>query len=164
MAVWRCRTDEVPSGDPTEIWRFSGTVDCPIITPVDKIAGVAAFGERRTLDEWEADRRMRVSASIFTQRIRLGWDVEQAMTTPLGRRRGTIRETSGRVANMSDLPDGRTPTQSEVHFAFGMRHTMPEWSKMTGINVSTLRNGARRMGLAEYLRSKQWYPEKREKA
>lgn len=161
MAVWRCRAGEVPSGEPTEMWQYSGQVDRPVVTSPDQFDRVSAFGERKTLDEWAADKRMRVPAQIFTRRLQMGWGVEDAMTVPLGHRYGTIRETSGRVANMSDLPDGRTPTRREVHFAFGMKHTMPEWSRLTGINESTLRNGARRVGLAEYLRRKNWHPEKK---
>lgn len=162
MAVWRCRSGEKPSGAPTEIWQYSGAVDRPVITSVDTTEKISAFGERKTLDEWATDERMRVPVSIFTRRIEMGWAAERALNAPLGHRSGTIRETSKRgTANRSDFPDGKTPAQREVHYAFGMKHTMAEWSEITGINRSTLWGGARRMGLAEYLRSKQWYPERR---
>lgn len=36
MAIWRCRTNEVPLGGPTEIWAYSGGIDRPIITPGKK--------------------------------------------------------------------------------------------------------------------------------
>lgn len=160
MAVWRCRTSDVPSGSPTEVWTYSGTVDRPLITPVDTVKGVAAFGERKTLEEWANDRRMRVSVSTFTQRIRMGWQVETAMSTPLGQRAGTVRETSGkRWGNQTDLPEGALPSQRVVHTAFGVTRTIPEWSRATGLGQSALRNGiARYGGLEGYLRSKGWRP------
>lgn len=34
MAVWRCRSGEMPDGPPTETWAYSGRVDRPVITPV----------------------------------------------------------------------------------------------------------------------------------
>lgn len=162
MAVWRCRAGEVPSGSPAEIWQYSGDVDRPIILPVDTAERIAAFGERKTLDEWAADKRMRVPASTFTQRIGTGWSVEQALSTPLGHRAGTIRETSGKgLGTRADIPEGRLPSQRVVHYAFGIGRTIQEWSAETGIGESALRNGVARWGMESYLRSKSWKPESR---
>lgn len=35
MAVWRCRTNRVPTGGPSEVWKYSGNMDRPHIVPVD---------------------------------------------------------------------------------------------------------------------------------
>jgi hypothetical protein len=43
----------------------------------------AAFGESRTLADWARDPRCRVGRRVLQLRVvRLGWDVERAITTP----------------------------------------------------------------------------------
>ena len=44
-----------------------------------------AFGESKTLSQWAKDPRCTVPSPSFFGRVRLGWGVEKAMTTPLMR-------------------------------------------------------------------------------
>lgn len=41
-----------------------------------------AFGECKSCFEWSLDHRCKVSWRTLRQRLRLGWDVERALTKP----------------------------------------------------------------------------------
>jgi hypothetical protein len=47
-----------------------------------------AFGESKTLAEWELDPRCKVAEPPLRSRLRSGWDVETAITTPSRRKVG----------------------------------------------------------------------------
>lgn len=40
-----------------------------------------AFGETKTLKEWSADPRCKISYEALWKRLDLGWDVEEALET-----------------------------------------------------------------------------------
>ena len=44
---------------------------------------LTAFGETKTMVEWEEDARCAVNANAFRRRILLGWNPEEALFTPL---------------------------------------------------------------------------------
>lgn len=44
---------------------------------------IEAFGERKVLAEWAEDKRCVVRVSVLADRVRSGWPVEDAVTTPL---------------------------------------------------------------------------------
>ena len=68
----------------------------------------AAFGERRPLGEWMRDGRCVVSRKALGRRLRLGWELEKAMTTP----------------ERGDLP---VNVQGRFVEAFGERKNMRQW-------------------------------------
>lgn len=66
-----------------------------------------AFGERKTLGEWYRDPRLVVDGSRLGSRLRLGWDLEQAMTAPEGSvyhkpEKGTYVTAFGETKNLTD--------------------------------------------------------------
>lgn len=58
-------------------------LDVPKPAPPRRWPLHAAFGESRTLADWARDPRCRVGRRVLQLRVvRLGWDVERAITTP----------------------------------------------------------------------------------
>jgi hypothetical protein len=159
MVVWRCKGKETPSGPPTEVWYFSGSVDRPRIVPVSqepKPEEYQAFGESKTLEEWLRDKRLRVSVDDLHRRLKMGWEFERALGS-MGPRPVGSKVRMG-LGEREDHEPRRNAGTVEVFEAFGMTKSLMEWSDRTGINRQTLRAGARKHGMEEYLRKKQWHP------
>lgn len=148
MVVWRSRSWSVPTGQPDEMWLFSGNVDRPTIVPAD-------LPEKEPVPTPE----MRVSDDVFRRRVSMGWDPERARTTPLGVRSGSYSSRNQNDANDIKDPVRRTlGVAAEIHTAFGMTRSIPEWHDITGISESALRVGAKKHGLEQYLKKKHWHP------
>lgn len=89
---------------------------------VRKIKMVSAFGEEKSMPDWSEDSRCIVTHRLFYRRVvALGWSPERAMTTPRHQSRTTILLTY----------------KEETH-------SLPEWSRITGICTETLDGRYRR--------------------
>lgn len=69
-----------------------------------------AFGEIKSLSAWASDARCKVSLVALHGRLKLGWDIERALTTPT--------------------------TTARTHFAFGEAKTIADWAKDPRCEVS----------------------------
>jgi hypothetical protein len=78
---------------------------------------LTAFGETTHLHEWA--RRAGYSAGAIYGRLRAGWDAERAIATPLAQ------------PGIND--------RNRMVTAFGETMNMQEWSRRTGIKLTTLR-------------------------
>lgn len=73
-------------------WSIQETLDTPLLRDTSKNesykdAVFEAFGEAKTMREWLSHPRCRVGYDIIRGRLRKGWGFEEAMTTPLLRRK-----------------------------------------------------------------------------
>ncbi|WP_406379024.1 hypothetical protein [Streptomyces sp. NBC_00197] len=149
MVVWRTKDKVIPTGNPTEVWWFSGNTDRPDILPVS--------------DEYIPKQKARVPDDVIARRLAMGWDEEKARSTPLAARSGAIQpEAPKGFGTMNIVGNERRITSGLIlHTAFGMSKTLLEWHQLTRIGEGALRAGIARHGLEEYLRKKQWYPGRR---
>jgi hypothetical protein len=86
--------------------------------PLSRHTLVSAFGEEKTIPQWAADPRCKVSAPTLRQRVGAGEDAETAMSRGPG-------------------PAGRRPGQgTAVYTAFGEEKTLPQWAADPRCKVS----------------------------
>lgn len=121
-------------------------------------------GQTLTMSQWA--ERLGMSYYAIRARLRLGWEVEAALTTPIGGKPSSAikylfeneQRTIVEIASAVGMPEptlrarlGKGQTLSEAIVtqkrknarnvtAFGETLTITEWSTKTGINANTLRS------------------------
>ncbi len=81
-----------------------------------------AFGEEKTFAEWGDDSRCRVTKKVLSVRLHIGWDMEQALTTPV-----------------------RIAFEEQMFTAVGEEKTLTEWLQDSRCQVSTARQVYKRV-------------------
>lgn len=139
-----------------------------------------AFGESQSLSKWESDDRCKVSATAIVYRIKKGWEVEKAITTPAKKvplyikAFGEIKTVAGwvrddrcsvckhtlkdRIRRYGWEPEKAVKTPARNNYneimveIYGEKKNLTEWGKDSRCNVSHITFGERlRAG---------WRPEK----
>jgi hypothetical protein len=88
-----------------EQWNSEEALTAPSNSPADRWkTPIYAFGEPKTLREWEQDERAKALAPLILKRLRQGWSPEEAIATlapesPLVRRSQTQRLYHGKTLN-----------------------------------------------------------------
>lgn len=122
-------------------------------------------GQTKTMSEWAVS--LGLSYYVIRARLRLGWEIPAALTTPVGGKPPKSNKylyadklmTITEIANTTGIPEptlrarlgkGETITEAVVKernrknaryvTAFGRTQTVTEWAKETGINANTLRS------------------------
>ena len=81
---------------------------------------MAAFGETKTVDEWERDERCQVAINVFMRRIQHGWSSEMALTAPVASARGKRGGTA------------------LIYEAYGESKTIRDWAQDERCKVSEM--------------------------
>lgn len=74
---------------------------------------ITAFGETKTLAQWSEDKRCKIAVRTLWKRLSLGWDPEEAISSPAGQ--------AGRKY--------KPKKDSKFYKAFGESKTLFQWAK-----------------------------------